>query len=253
MRILGLDIATNTGYCILNEGKLETYGMLNIPTEMNLLQRIGFFENNIIKLLSDYSPDYVAIEDLIMGISGVKTLSYLSRLSGVALSCCYKKVQNNIALYTPSEWKANSFDDLNGTAKKYEIQIAVCKHFKLIDENTLSSITEKLKGITDNTSSIKKKMEVLSCDTKKYIAFLARKRNGCKTESEKNSFLKQIEENKKAIQIYKKQIDDSKKNIENTYKNISLEIMSKCGLTCDVSDSIGIAYCLWKKLKPSRI
>jgi len=253
MKILGLDIATNTGYCILNDGNLETYGMLNIPTEMNLFQRIGFFENNIIKFLTDYSPDYVAIEDLIMGISGVKTLSYLSRLSGVALSCCYKKVQNNIALYTPSEWKANSFNGLNGTAKKYEIQIAVCKHFKLVDENTLTSITDKLKTVTDNTDGIKKKIDSLSCDTKKYIAYLARKKNGCKTDLERKSFLKQIEENKKTIQLYKKQIEDFKKKIENAYKNVSLEIMSKCGLTCDVSDSIGIAYCLWKKLKSAGI
>ena len=249
MKILGLDIATNSGYCILNEGNLETYGMLNIPPEMNLFQRIGFFENNIIKLLTDYSPDYVAIEDLIMGISGVKTLSYLSRLSGVALSCCYKKVQNNIALYTPSEWKANSFPDLNGTAKKYEIQIAVCRHFKLIDETLLNNIIQPLSSIVDNTDSIKKKIEELSNNTKKYLAYLARKKNGCKTDSERKSFLKQIEDNKKIIAEYKKIIENNKKHTENTYKNISLEIMSKCGLTCDVSDSIGIAYCLWKKLK----
>jgi Holliday junction resolvasome RuvABC endonuclease subunit len=116
MKILGLDIATNTGYCILNDGKLETYGMINLLSEMNILQRISFFENNILKLLEEYKPDYVAIEDLIMGISGVKVLSYLARLSGVALSCCYKKVGNNISLFTPSEiCKSETFPKVSNT------------------------------------------------------------------------------------------------------------------------------------------
>lgn len=247
MKILGLDISTNTGYCILNDGKLETYGMINIPSEMTLLQRISFFENNLIKLLNEYNPDYVAIEDLIMGISGVKVLSYLARLGGVALSCCYKKVGNNIVLYTPSEWKASSFDGLNGTAKKYEIQICVCKHFNLIDESTLNEIIQPLDTIKDNSETIKIQLELLKNDTKKYLAYLNRKRNGCKNDSERKSFQHKIEENKTIINQYKNTIENNKKHIDDIYKNISLEIMSKCGLTCDVSDSIGIAYCLWKK------
>lgn len=249
MKILGIDIATNSGYCLLNDGNLETYGMINIPIEMNLFQRISFFENNITKILNDYKPDCVAIEDLIMGISGVKTLSYLARLGGVALSVCYKKVQNNISLYTPSEWKANSFDGLNGTAKKYEIQVAVCKHFKLVEEEQLNVILQPLNNIQDHSESIKKSMETLSLDTKKYIAFLNRKRNGCSTDAERKAFENKIKENKQTIQQYKVNLEESKKKIDDVYKNISLEIMSRCGLTCDVSDSIGIAYCLWKKIK----
>lgn len=248
MKILGLDIATNTGYCILNDGKLETYGMINLLSEMNILQRISFFENNIIKLLDEYKPDYVAIEDLIMGISGVKVLSYLARLSGVALSCCYKKVGNNISLFTPSEWKASSFDGLNGTSKKYEIQISVCKHFNLINETDLDTIIQPLDNIKDNSELIKKQLDLITNDTKKYIAYLNRKRNGCKNDSERKSFENKINKNKEIIKQYKQSIEDNKKNIDDIYKNISIDIMSRCGLTCDVSDSIGIAYCLWKKL-----
>jgi Holliday junction resolvasome RuvABC endonuclease subunit len=248
MKILGLDIATNTGYCILNDGKLETYGMINLLPEMNILQRISFFENNILKLLDEYKPDYVAIEDLIMGISGVKVLSYLARLSGVALSCCYKKVGNNISLFTPSEWKAASFDGLNGTSKKYEIQICVCKHFNLVNETELNNIIQPLDNIKDDSECIKTKLELIKNDTKKYLAYLNRKRNGCKNDSERKSFQNKINENKAIINTYTSTINENKKHIEDIYKNISLEIMSKCGLTCDVSDSIGIAYCLWKKM-----
>ena len=45
----------------------------------------------------------------------------------------------------------------------------------------------------------------------------------------------------------------TKKNIEKVYKGVSLGIMSKCGLTCDVSDSVGVAYCLWKKLNQKEL
>ena len=50
------------------------------------------------------------------------------------------------------------------------------------------------------------------------------------------------------IKNFKNQLESNKKQIDDIYKSVSLEIMSKCGLTSDVSDSIGIAYCLWKKL-----
>lgn len=96
MKILGLDIATNTGWCVLEDGKLLDYGMLNIPIEMNLFQRISFFESNLTKLINSHNPDYVAIEDVLLGISGAKTLAYLGRLNGIAISCAFKKVQNKI-------------------------------------------------------------------------------------------------------------------------------------------------------------
>lgn len=253
MRVLGLDLATCSGYSLIEDGNLSNYGMINIPTEMNLFQRIEFFENNLTKILNDYSPDYVAIEDVIMGLSGVKTLVYLARLNGLALACCCKKVQSNIALYTPSEWKSNSFDGLNGNSKKYEIQIAVCRHFKLIDENLLKEICQPLSSISDNSSIIKKNMDILRQDTVKYIAFLNRKRNGCKTDEDKKSFENKIKENKETIKQYKTLLEQTKKNIEKVYKGVSLGIMSKCGLTCDVSDSVGVAYCLWKKLNQKEL
>ena len=248
MTIVGLDIATSTGVCVLKDGMLNTYKNIVIPQEMNLLQRLSFFEHNLNKVLDEYNPDYVALEDVICGISGVKTTVYLSRLSGVALSCCYKKVSSNIALFTPSDWKANSFENLNGTAKKYEIQIAVCKHFNLIDDPTLTSICKPLNNIKDNTSTIQKSIEILTQDTKKYIAFLNRKKNGCKNDYERKSFIKKIEENKSEIKMLKDTVEKNKKDIDNIYKNVSMDIMSRVGLNCDVSDSIGIAYCLWKKL-----
>lgn len=247
MKILGLDIATHTGYSVLEDGKLTNYGVIDLPQEMNLFQRLSFFENNLNQILNTHNPDYVAIEDILLGISGVKTLAYLGRLNGVAISCCYKKVQNNIELMMPSEWKANSFDGLNGTSKKIDVQISVCKHFNLIQLDVLNEITKPLNNANIDLSNIQEKIKNLTQDTKKYIAFLSRKRNGPK-DTDRAAFEKVIRDNKEAINAYKKYIQDSTKTVDKLYKNVSLEIMSRCGLTQDVSDSIGVAYCLYKKL-----
>lgn len=246
-KILGLDIATHTGYSILEDGKLTNYGVIDLPQEMNLFQRLSFFENNLNQILNTHNPDYVAIEDILLGISGVKTLAYLGRLNGVAISCCYKKVQNKIELLMPSEWKADSFDGLKGISKKVDVQIAVCKHYNLIEENLLSTITKPLDDTNIDISNIEDKIKNLTLDTKKYIAYLSKKRNGPK-DSDRQAFERVIARNKELISGFKNYIKECGKKIDTIYKNVSLEIMSKCGLTQDVSDSVGVAYCLYKRL-----
>ena len=41
----------------------------------------------------------------------------------------------------------------------------------------------------------------------------------------------------------KKKLDRRKKEIETVYKQVSISLTAKCGLTSDISDSIGIAFC----------
>lgn len=248
MKILGLDIASNTGWCIINDGKLEKYGVIHIPSEMNLCQRISFFEMNLKQILSDNDIDFCCIEDVILGISGAKTLAYLARLNGVALSTCYNKVKNNIKLYIPGEWKSNSFDGLNGNAQKVDIQIAVCKFFNLINEDELENITKPLNDIKDNSSDMLSKIKLLKEQVQKDKAFLSRKKRGPATEQEKKSYIHKIEEYKKEIEKLENIVIQNKKNIESIYKTVSLNITSICGLTSDVSDSIGIAMCGYKQI-----
>lgn len=85
MKILGLDIASNTGWCILDDNKLHKYGVIHIPSDMNLLQRLSFFEMNLKQIINDNNIDFCCIEDVILGISGVKTLSYLARLNVIII------------------------------------------------------------------------------------------------------------------------------------------------------------------------
>lgn len=226
MKILGLDIASTTGWCILNDGKLEKYGVITIPPEMNLFQRIKYFENILNQILQDNNPNEVHIEDVILGISGAKTLAYLGRLNGVAITTCYNKVGDNIKLYTPTFWKSHSFPDLHGLSKKAEIQIAVIKHFKLIEDSELDSISKPLKEFIKDDGSYKEELETIKKQVNKKST----------TVEDKKILTTRMNELKKIIKLRKKTIDD-------VYKQVSISLTAKCGLTSDVSDSIGIAFC----------
>lgn len=239
-KILGLDIASSTGFCILNDGKLEKYGVITIPSEMNLFQRIKYFENNLIQILNDNKPDEVHIEDVILGISGAKTLAYLGRLNGVAISVCYNKVGDNIKLYTPVTWKANSFKGLGGMAKKAEIQIAVIRHFNLIPEDELAEIIKPITQFNEDDQTLKEQLNLL----RKKIDTLTKVYNRKKTtDQEKDSIKPQIDEGNKKISEMKKLIKKRVSDIQGIYNKVSISLTAKCGLTPDVSDSIGIAYC----------
>lgn len=240
MKILGLDIASNTGWCILEDSKLVKYGMISIPSEMNIFQRLKFFENNLAQILNENKPDEVHIEDVILGISGARTLAYLGRLNGIAISICYNSVGDRIKLYTPTTWKSHSFPELTGMAKKAEIQIAVIKHFNLINKEDLDLIIKPLNDFNSEDSSLKEQCDIIKKRIDTYKKILNRK----KTEEREKSKLKEsilIDNN--ALKELKKNLDRRKKEIENIYKQVSISLTAKCGLTSDVSDSIGIAFC----------
>lgn len=240
MKVLGLDIASNTGWALLKDGKLAKYGMLNIPPEMNMSQKLKFFETNLRKILDDTKPDEVHIEDVFLGMSGVKTLAYLARLNGVAMSVCFNKVGDRIKLYQPPVWKANSFPGLDGMAKKAEIQVAVIKHFKLVPQTDLDNLIKPLSEFTEEDSRLEKQLAKYKADVLECVKILNRKKS---SDTDKESAKASKDKLDIKYKELKQKIDQRKKTIEKIYKACSIALTAKCGLTADVSDSIGIAYC----------
>ena len=240
MVVLGIDIASSTGWSLLKDGNLEKYGVITIPSQMNLFQRLKYFENNLIQILQDNKPDEVHIEDVILGISGAKTLAYLGRLNGVAITTCYNVVGDNIKLYTPTFWKSHSFSGLQGMSKKVDIQIAIIKHYNLIPQNDLDILTKPLKDFNDQDQTIKEEYDSI----KKRLDTCKKIRNRQKTPSgEKIELDNQIANFNRNLSDIKKKLNQRKKEIENVQKSVSIALTAKCGLTSDVCDSIGIAYC----------
>ena len=247
MNILGLDIASNTGWCILKDGQLFKHGVIHIPPEMNLVQRLSFFEMNLKNILDENDIDYCCLEDVILGISGAKTLAYLSRLNGIALLSCFNKVKNNIRLYVPGQWKSNSFEGLNGQSQKVDIQISVCKYYKLIEDSELDKIVSPLTKIKDNSDDAREKVKQLKMQIQKDSSFLKRKRNGPASEEEKKSYINKIKTMKLECDNIETSIKKLKNDISKLYNSVSISITSVCGLTNDVSDAIGIAMCGYKE------
>lgn len=247
MNILGLDIASQTGWCVLKDDTLTNYGVISIPGPMNLFQKLSFFEANLKKVLEDNEIDFCCIEDVILGASGVKTLSYLSRLNGVALLSCYNKVKDNIRLYTPPYWKGHSFPGLNGKSQKVEVLLEVCRKYQLIDDTGYSDLINKIKNIQSYVEGIQITLKHAKNHQSNLKKDLARKRNPL-TDYEKEIKQAALTDIIKQISELESDLKNSKKKIVNDYTSVALEITAKCGLTTDVSDSIGIARCGYLEL-----
>ena len=110
MIILGFDPATTTGWSVLDDGLLVDYGSICPSSKLSLPQKLSFYHNEATRLFNRYKPDYVAMEDVILAISGAKTLTYLARINGVFIHAAYSAVKDNIVLYDPSHWKSNSLN-----------------------------------------------------------------------------------------------------------------------------------------------
>lgn len=252
MIFLALDIATQTGWSVLNEKRdLIEFGTIQINTGMTLPQRIIFLSNAIVKILEKFKPDYVFIEDLIFGISGVKTLSYLGRLNGAAILTCTRFVNNNIHFFQPTKWKANSFPGLQGMAKKWEVQLAVVDYYKLkfnISDSEIESLLTSKRSMDEIIEKRDATIKELAIVLKETMKKVNSKRNPL--SSDDNLLLVQkIKEIKAKIIDIRKNIKLDEKSIDKDMNKISLQITSRTGITTDISDSIGINFCGIKELE----
>ena len=158
MRILGLDPASTTGYGIIDIDetgiKLQNFGVIT-STFTDIGQRLNYLAGRVSNLVETFRPDEVAIEDTIMGISGVRTLITLGRISGVVIKECYRHAK--ISMYTPSEWKKGCGLGLKGNAKKYEVQFAVIERFDKLSSDILDEKKKVLQSILTSTDTKKLK------------------------------------------------------------------------------------------------
>lgn len=239
-KILGLDIATKTGWSLLevddnNVVTLKEFGTIQIPSSFSTPQRLNYLNVELNRLVERLKPNYAAIEDIIMGLSGVKVLVYLARLNGVVIQTLFDKLKDNAKLYTPPEWKKNCFEGLSGSAEKCQIQIAVCKYFKLSTEDKLSYWSKTISDFDLKLNEARTKNKLLTTEIKKL-------------KSKKNSDVELLNQKTKELEETKKFIKNFKKLNDKEMAKISDDICAHTGITNDVADSVGIAYCLSKKI-----
>lgn len=91
MRVLGLDVATCTGFALMDSpNKLIEYGTIKLKSKDNYRVRFKKLRLAILLLIDKFKPDLVVLETaLIMGgkrhFTAGKTIAYLNNLRGIVL------------------------------------------------------------------------------------------------------------------------------------------------------------------------
>jgi Holliday junction resolvasome RuvABC endonuclease subunit len=86
IRVLSLDVsAASTGWAF-TFGKTRNkfkYGIIKTNPKFSLPTRLAYFRNEVIRLLIEFRPSHVVLEDVFAGLNS-KTLVILAKFSGVA-------------------------------------------------------------------------------------------------------------------------------------------------------------------------
>lgn len=247
MRYLGLDIATATGWAFFEDDELLERGTIQLIPGMELPQKLHYFHLELNNLLTRLQPEYCFIEDVILGISGAKTLAFLARLNGVAINTAFSILQEKVRLYTPTFWKSNSYDSLGGMAKKWQIQLAVIDHYCINITGTFdhiqSIIDENEKIIDQFKTDISNIREDINSNKSK----LKRKRNPL-TKDENNAVAIEIAKLETEYKQQKAAMKKTQQSFDKRMVAISNDIVAQTGFTDNIADACGVAYCGWKEI-----
>ncbi|MCH5158258.1 MAG: crossover junction endodeoxyribonuclease RuvC [Clostridiales bacterium] len=126
MRILGID----PGYAIVGYGLIEyengklrplDYGAIETPAKLSTPERLMMIERKTIELVTDYTPDEVAVEELFFN-TNITTGIKVAQARGVVL-LSLAKMCDNLFEYTPLQIKSTVTG--NGNAQKKQVQYMV--------------------------------------------------------------------------------------------------------------------------------
>ena len=246
---MGLDIASNVGWSLIDETKLIEFGNIKCEQPLPIQMKVNYYYDEITRLIKRTQPDICVLEDIIMGISGVKVLVYLSRLNAAGILASVKSLNAyKVFLYTPAEWKKSCGLNIAGNAQKWEIQLEVCKKYNLIsvDDEIFKKWNEML-----GQEEIKKKLKeeennILLNSKKELIQSLNRTKQKVLSLEEKNlANIKLIDITAKINQNLndKKQ---AKKQLDKYMNKLSNDIYYKTGISTDIADSVGLSLCYQK-------
>ena len=247
MRYIGLDIATTTGWASFEDEKLLERGSIQLIQGMDLPQKLHYFHLELKRVLERANPDWCFVEDVFLGISGAKTLAYLARLNGVAINASFEVLQQNVKLYEPNYWKANSFKGLSGQAKKWQIQLAAVRHFNLPITGNFEDIDRDIREQDQRIKIYKIKVDIERESLNKMKVSLVRKRNPLSDEEKKNikMNIKISEEEIKSLKFALKRCETS---FDKMMSKTSLDISAQTGMTDNICDACGIALCGYKEI-----
>jgi Holliday junction resolvasome RuvABC endonuclease subunit len=248
MRYLGLDIATQSGWSFFEDDRLLEKGSIIIPSQMELPQKLHYFHLELKNLLLRLQPQCVFIEDVILGISGARTLAFLARLNGVAINTSFAIVQERMKLYDPTVWKKSCGLNLSGMAKKWQIQIAVIKKYNLPITGNFDTLDKVLAEKTDFENNSRMEWVILKKREQTIKSQMNRKRDPV-GQDEKIDLDKELKKTIGCIANIKKVLKDKEKEYDKKFSKISIDLAAQTGITDNIADACGIARCGWLETK----
>lgn len=134
MRVMGIDPGSNcTGYGIIQDsnGRLESvhWGSIRCKSSLAFPDRLKLIYNELVRVIQEFSPDEVAVEDLFFA-TNVKSALKLGQTRGVTLLAGANEGKV-IAEYTPLEVKQSVVG--YGRADKVQVRDMVT-HLLHLDE-----------------------------------------------------------------------------------------------------------------------
>lgn len=127
---ISLDQSTKlTGYCVWRNGEYEISGLLDCQ-KVDTSFRFDEMVKNIFKILDDYKPIVVYIEDTAMQ-RNAKVLKELAQLQGAIVGYCVTH-EIDIHIIKPSEWRKELGFEQGRGIKRLELK-QQC--FKWVREN----------------------------------------------------------------------------------------------------------------------
>jgi Holliday junction resolvasome RuvABC endonuclease subunit len=248
MKYLGLDIASVTGWAFFEDDRLIDKGSIHIVSSMDLPQRLHFFQLELKNLLTRLQPQKVFLEDVILGISGARTLAYLARLNGAAICISFDIVQERMKLYDPTVWKKSCGLNLSGMAKKWQIQIAVIRHYNLPVTGNFDTINKVLAEKTDLESNLRMEWDILKKREQTIKSQMNRKRDPV-GQDEKIYLDKELKKTIGCVANIKKTLKEKEKEYDKKFAKISIDLAAQTGITDNIADACGIARCGWLETK----
>ena len=215
-------------------------GTIHCSVNNDFCKKLAFLDFKLNEIFKKYNPQYCCIEEPPLAISGVKVLISLSRINGVCLMNAAKCLDSNkIFSVEPKQWKALSFNGINGNSSKAHIQFYVCKYFnKFISNEDVEFIQNKINSFNDIDESY------IECrHLKKEFSVLKRSLSKKKiTNDEKVILNRSINEVSEKVDTLKKVIKHKEKTIIKELDKLSKRILELTTISSDMADSVSIAY-----------
>lgn len=143
IRILSLDVSSSsTGWAFMfgAASRRFTYGLIKTNSKFSLSERLSFFRDELLKLLIEFRPTHVVMEDIFAGPNN-KVLIMLSKFAGVAEECCFSTVgiqpylmaTNTVKSYFKSKSKEDIFNLMSDVLDWTDHNVSFKKHNDLTD------------------------------------------------------------------------------------------------------------------------